>query len=222
VHVPHGNLSAAREVKIITEDAGLKTAAYGSYYRAGESEQQGLSFGSVLETACELGAPLIRVWAGTRASDAADDAYRAKVAVDARRIAGMAAAAGVAVAFEIHRNTPTDTNESARRLMEEVDHANVKTYWQRPVGSTFDYASEGLHTMLPWLTNLHVFHWADGQRRPLKEGEDDWRRLLPTVCRERNAERFALIEFVRNDEPDAFIADAQTLNEWIRNCTEGS
>jgi len=44
---------------------------------------------------------------------------------------------------------------------------------------------------------------------------------MAIVCRESNAERFALIEFVQNDDPHAFIADAQTLNEWIRKYATG-
>ncbi len=35
IHVPQGDLKKAREVRKMTQDAGLMTAAYGSYYRAG-------------------------------------------------------------------------------------------------------------------------------------------------------------------------------------------
>ncbi|MET0262082.1 MAG: sugar phosphate isomerase/epimerase, partial [Rariglobus sp.] len=38
IHVPHGDLARAREVRELTLEHGLKTAAYGSYYRAGQSE----------------------------------------------------------------------------------------------------------------------------------------------------------------------------------------
>src|SRR6185312_13188931 len=64
IHVPHGNGARAREVKEMTAEAGLTVAAYGSYYRAGQADSSGLTFDAVLETALELGAPLIRVWAG--------------------------------------------------------------------------------------------------------------------------------------------------------------
>ncbi|HNC24059.1 MAG TPA: sugar phosphate isomerase/epimerase, partial [Opitutaceae bacterium] len=64
IHVPHGNLARAREVREMTQEAGLSVAAYGSYYRAAQSEADGLAFEHVRATAVELGAPTIRVWAG--------------------------------------------------------------------------------------------------------------------------------------------------------------
>ena len=118
VHVPHGEIDVAREVAQMTRDAGLLVAAYGSYYRVGVSEADGLAFERVLETAMALGAPTVRVWAGNRGSADADESYRAAVVDDARRIAVLAHAAGITVSFEYHRNTLTDTNASAHRLLE--------------------------------------------------------------------------------------------------------
>ena len=51
IHVPHGDLDAAVSAARCTRDAGLEVSSYGSYYRTGVSEQEGLSFESVLETA---------------------------------------------------------------------------------------------------------------------------------------------------------------------------
>ena len=44
VHVPHGEIALARDVAQMTRDAGLLVAAYGSYYRVGVSEADGLAF----------------------------------------------------------------------------------------------------------------------------------------------------------------------------------
>src|SRR6476469_730727 len=74
VHVPHGDVARAREVRDRTADAGLEVAAYGSYYRVAKSEADELPFERVLNTAQALGAPLIRVWAGKQGSAAADQA----------------------------------------------------------------------------------------------------------------------------------------------------
>src|SRR6187549_164575 len=62
VHVPAGDAGRAREVRAMTEDAGLSIVAYGSYYRAGEEDEA--AFAPVLDSACALGAPAIRIWAG--------------------------------------------------------------------------------------------------------------------------------------------------------------
>jgi len=62
IHVPHGDLTAASRVRSFTEQAGLRTSAYGSYYRVGQNEPDENSFDRVLETAQALDAPTIRVW----------------------------------------------------------------------------------------------------------------------------------------------------------------
>lgn len=132
VHVPHGDLGAAESVRGLCRDAGLRIASYGSYYRLGSSEQNGLPFQSVLDSARALGAPVIRVWAGERGSAETDDAGRRAVSQDARRVVELAAAAGVAVAFEWHGNTLTDDLVSGLSLL--ADAPGAATYWQPPLG----------------------------------------------------------------------------------------
>ena len=66
--------------------AGLVVAAYGSYYRVGHDDPA--PFESVLDTAVELGAPLVRIWAGRSGSAEADDAYWTDVVTESRRRSG--------------------------------------------------------------------------------------------------------------------------------------
>ena len=220
IHAPHGEISVAREVAQMTRDAGLFVAAYGSYYRVGVSEADGLAFVRVLETAMALGAPTVRVWAGKRGSADADEAYRAAVIEDARRIAVLAHAAGITVSFEYHRNTLTDTNASAQRLLEEVAHPNVRTYWQPPVAVSPAECLRGLDAVSDYLSNAHVFQWAvttpvgAADRRPLAEGAGVWRQYLERIAA-TDRDHFALLEFVRDDAPEQFLADARVLNALL-------
>ncbi|HZG75644.1 MAG TPA: hypothetical protein VEZ72_07275 [Paenibacillus sp.] len=89
LHVPHGDVEAARRVARLTAEAGLAVAAYGSYYRIGV--EQPYSFDDVLASASALGAPAVRVWAGDRGSAVADGAWRALATSEANRIAEAAA-----------------------------------------------------------------------------------------------------------------------------------
>jgi len=220
VHVPHGEIDVAREIAQMIRDAGLLVAAYGSYYRVGVSEADGLAFERVLESALILGAPTVRVWAGNRGSADADQAYRVAVIEDARRIAVLAHAAGITVSFEYHRNTLTDTNSSAHRLLEEVGHPNVRTYWQPPVAMSPAECLEGLDAVSDYLSNAHVFRWvatspmAAADRRPLAEGAEVWRQYLERIAA-TDRDHFALLEFVRDDAPEQFLADARVLNAWL-------
>lgn len=213
VHVPHGDVRLAAEVGRMTRDAGLRVAAYGSYYRVGDNPDFG--FDAALAAAEALGAPLLRVWAGRAGSATAASDYRRRVAEDAMKIAGEAALKGIRVAFEFHGGTLTDTTESAIRLLADAEHPNLFCYWQPPVGWRQAECETSLEAILPRLAALHVFHWADDRRRlPLALGEEGWRPLLKRVaaaCPDRAIP--ALVEFVRDDSPEAFLEDARTLRQ---------
>ena len=216
IHVPHGDTRRAAEVRRMTADAGLSVAAYGSYYRAGVSEQEGLAFASVLDTAVALGAPTLRIWAGRKASADTDAAGRARVADDCTRIAGLAAAAGLRVASEFHGGTLTDDDASTAAFLAAVPHPNFSTYWQPRNGVLPEDNLEGLRRVLPRLAHLHVFHWwpDPGTRRPLAEGTDRWCRYLELAA-SVPGDRFAMLEFVAGDNPAVLATESATLRQWL-------
>lgn len=216
IHVPHGNLARAREVRKLTQDAGLTVAAYGSYYRAVASEAADLPFANVLETAVELGAPVIRVWAGVAGSAAASPELRAQVVADLRRIAMLAAAARVGVSLEFHNGTLTDTADSTVRLLAEVNHPNLSTYWQPPLELDTAQCLQDLRSLLLWLTHVHVYHWrpAPMERLPLAAGAERWRSFLDLAAT-APGDRYAMLEFVEGDAPASFLRDAATLKSWL-------
>lgn len=215
VHVPHGNLIEAARVAQLTAKAGMAVAAYGSYYRLGHTADGGPSAETVVRTAGVLGAPTIRVWAGRRGSAAADERYWAGVVDDARRIGELAAVAGLTVSFEYHRDTLTDTRESAGRLLDVLPAPAIRTLWQpRPDRDRAENLGD-LRAVLPRLTNLHVFAWTgQNERLPLSAGFDDWQAYLRTAAT-APGNRYALLEFVADDDPAQLPADAATLHKLL-------
>ncbi len=218
VHVPHGDLRRAREVRSMSASEGLLICSYGSYYRAGESEAEGLSFRAVLDSAKELGAPVIRIWAGKRGSSDANGDYRRIVAEDSLRIAGMAGREGIKVAFELHGNTLTDTRESATRLLKDANHENLFCYWQPQPQVPHEQRLEMLRDIGRKLSHIHAYHWLmeSGKlaRYPLAGGETEWSDYLAAAA-SIPGDRFVLLEFVENDSPDNFLRDAATLAGWL-------
>lgn len=210
VHCPHGDEACARHVAAATTAAGMTVAAYGSYYRVGVSEAQGLSFASVLASAVALGAPVIRVWVGASGSASTSDTQRAAIIADARRIAAMSAHSGVRVLSEWHGGTLTDTVASGLDFLQTVDHSHFATVWQPGVGLSTEAALAELTAVLPWVEHLHVFHWRQHERLPLSDGIDAWRRYL-AVSATTGKVRSAALEFVRNDDPAQLVHDAETL-----------
>lgn len=217
VHVPAGDLDQARKTARMTIQAGLNIVSYGSYYRVGCKEENTASFEEILQTAIELDAPTIRVWAGNRGSKDADPAYWENVVSDSRRIASLAQEHGISVSYEYHGGTLTDTNESAYRSMKEINHPNAGIYWQPAVGRDIDMRLEGLRRIAPWLTHVHVFHWENRNRLPLSDGEKEWKRYLRCLGGLK-AEHYALLEFVDGDDTGQFIRDASVLERLITEC----
>jgi len=218
VHVPHGDIQQAESVARWTSDAGLSVAAYGSYYRLGAPDQP--TFESVAETAHALGAPTLRVWAGNRGSAEADESYQKQVYDEAHHIAEIAKQHDLTVSFEFHDGTLTDTAQSALQLMTTVNHDNLAMYWQPPHRISIEDCTASLISLLPYLTNVHVFQWHRNhpdirERYPLQTGQSDWEIYLDYL---KNSERdhSVMLEFVRDDDPDQFRKDAKILLAWLK------
>lgn len=217
VHAPHGDLARAREVRDLTNDAGLVVSAYGSYYCAGiGSDAKNPSFDVVLDTAVELGAPTIRVWAGNVGSADADGPTRAAVVADLARCCARASQARLGISLEFHADTLADTAEGALALIAAVNHPNLSTFWQPPNGMEASDALRGLDLLLPHVRNLHVFHWWPDHhhRLPLADGADRWRAYLDRAASDGRP-RHASLEFVRGDSIDQFRADAIALDRLL-------
>lgn len=214
VHCPPGRVHLARKIATMTREEGLRVGSYGSYYRLASETQT--PFEQVVETAVALEAPTIRVWAGSKGSDKADAAYRDAVTDEAVRIADLAGKAGLRVAFEFHGNTLTDTNESAVSLLQQANHENLAIYWQPPNGRDREYRLQGLRAVLPWLVNIHAFTWRfePRQRLALAEGRAEWLEYLK-ITASTGRDHYVMLEFVRDDSPQAMLQDAATLRQWL-------
>lgn len=213
IHVPHGDLAAARRAANACGDAGILTPSYGSYFKLGASEAAGVPFRSVVDTAAELSVETVRIWAGTAGSAETDAAARGALAEEAYACAEYAAEAGMTVSLEYHGGTLTDTAESAQAFLAAVNHPALRSYWQPRAGASQASNLNELDGVLAYLTNLHVFHWPkQGTRLPLADGGSQWRSYLEKAAGVPG-ERYAMLEFVRDDDTEQYLADARTLEE---------
>jgi len=228
VHVRSGDSTTATDVRGRCRDAGVEVVSYGSYVWArNEPEDRcpvtGLSdeaddWSAALATALELGAPNIRVWAGTRPSGQSPPTQRSAVAAQLRRFASEACKLDLTISIEFHAGTLTDTAESAAALVDAVDHPALFTYWQPRDGLDDEAQLQQLRSVLPSLSHLHVFSWTDFfHRHALEHGERLWRPALGVAATPHRlpGARWALLEFVAGDDPEAFRADAATLRTWL-------
>lgn len=212
VHVPPTGENAA-EVRRMSADSGLDICSYGSYYRVGQPMD---GFLRCLDTAGELGAPVIRIWCGENViSSDLGLADRARIVEGLVKCCDIAQERGVIVAPEFHGGTLTDSLPSVDRLLTETRGVeNLRFYWQPRWDWTEEETLRALDMVRPRLAHAHVFTWRhEGKniiRLKLSEGEATWKKAMPVL-----GDCHALIEFVRDDSQSALMDDAAALKKWI-------
>ncbi|MFC5996335.1 sugar phosphate isomerase/epimerase family protein [Pseudonocardia hispaniensis] len=211
-HVPPGDIEAARAARRATQARGLGMGSYGSYHKPGHSDPA--EFAAIVATAAELGAPRIRVWAGTSGSAHTGEPERARITSALRGCVEQAAAAGLDVIVEHHVESLTDDLGSALRLHAQVGHPGLARHWQpRELPVTATCLAE-VRTLRP--TSVHAFSWgADGftERFPLAERADLWEAVLVELSGD-GADHEVLLEFVPGDSADSLRRDAASLRGW--------
>ena len=215
-HITPGNPEEAIVLRKLTVNSGLQVAGYGSYYRLGENSEPEKVFSTSLLSAELLGAPYIRIWAGHKPSTDFSFEERLLLAKEAKIICDLAQEKHIAVTLEWHRKTLTDTNESAMAFLDEVNHPNLYCLWQPTSELSVGERCEGIDLLEKRnvLKNIHVYYWlGKDTRRPLKDGYSYWQEYLSHVDSQKD--RYALLEFVMNDDDSQFLEDARTLHELI-------
>lgn len=224
VHVPPGDIDTATKVARSCARAAIACPSYGSYVRAG-TEGARAAFAGALQSAQALGASNVRVWAGTEAGMSATAADWDRAVADLQAMSGLAADAGMTVSVEYHRNTLTETVADTETLLQRAQAAGLFTYWQPVPGRGLAAWQDEIRRLSPWLGFLHVFHWHPGadrdDRRPLAEGEADWRTLMADWRQAPGwpGGRVAFLEFVADDSPQAFAADMEVLHRLCAGAT---
>lgn len=225
VHVPAGDIERAAQVATETSDAGMISCSYGSYFRAGADE----SLTPILDSAEALGVDRVRIWAGRLGSTDASDEHWAEIVARLRDAAAEADARSIGLALEFHSGTLADTAPTTLRLIAEVDHPSLSTYWQPTVGASVETVLAEYRSLAAHTTAAHVFSWWPAQERlPLRARDALWTRFFSEamgasagsasqVPGEASAPgvRDALLEFVPNDDPAMLRTEAAALRAYL-------
>jgi len=221
-HAPPGDGADLERLGQRCRDAGIAVVSYGTYLGMGQVDRGDPgAVDAVLDSAEALGTPMVRIWAefGVGPDAAADD--RERVLDATRFLADRVAARGLTAALEFHPGTITETAASANSFLDALDHPGVRTHWQPDPSLGADDALAELRAVTARLAHLHVFAWGPSgidDRHPLVDGADLWTRAIALADRDGAplpGGRYALCEYVRNDDPEQFVADAATLRSWL-------
>ena len=211
VHVPPMDITAIDAAVDASAKHGIKIASYGSYYRCTGTDEE---IAAQIETTAKLGAKIIRVWAGKKWScDATEDERRATTE-NLKRVCKAASPYGITVCPEFHGETLTDHYDSALRLYDEVGEENLRLYWQPNQFKDEEYNITSCKKIMPYCTNIHVFHWIGGDMLPLKNGETIWRKYLDIIGADGRGHSLHM-EFVCDGSEDQLYRDAELLLKWI-------
>ncbi len=200
------------EVKQKCRDAGLATPGYGSYFDVLEHGPE--QFGPVLETAGLIGADTIRVWPGWVRPEQVTEEQYIKIVDTSRNIAGQAARQGIRVAYEFHDNTCTEGGGNAMKLLGQVDHPNMLSYYQlvRPAETEWNLAN--LETVYGRLAYIHVQANDDENNFPLEDYREVWDRIISRL-RDRGYDGWLLFEFNRDNSVRQLKLDLALLKSLI-------
>ena len=201
IHVPAGDLETARRVGELTRAAGLEVAGYGSYMRCLDPAE----IAPVTETAKALQAPVIRIWTGStaRKNVSGDDAESMGNVI--RQLCDTVPE--MTVASEFHRNTFTEDADSALEMVKLVDRKNYRSSFQLYAHHDIPSAVEKIE---PFLGNVHVYSY---EHAPLADTFDIWQNLMEKFKRQ---DRTLLLEFTKDNLPENFLADAETLKKLLQ------
>lgn len=212
VHVPPGDVDRAAQVATATRDAGLAVASYGSYFRASGGEE----IAPVLDSAEALGADRVRVWAGHRGSADASELDWARTVEGLREAASEAAERNIGLALEFHSGTLADTAPTTLRLLTEVGHGALSTYWQPTVAASVDAVLDEYRALAPQTSAAHVFSWWPAtERLPLRARDSLWTRFFADALRADVPPRDALLEFLPDDDPQLLAGEAAALRSYL-------
>jgi sugar phosphate isomerase/epimerase len=226
VHAPPGGGTWIAALAARTRDAGLEVVSYGSYLgmapAAGEVDAD-----AVLDTAEQLGAPMVRVWTELGVTPDAPDAERERVTERTAALAQQIVARGLLPTLEFHPGTLTENARSANELLSLVGQPTLRTHWQPNPSLAPEIALGELSQVTAHLAHLHVFAWGPtgiDDRRPLADGAPLWTAAVELADREGAplpGRRYALCEYVRDDDPEQFVADVRVLRNWIDDIDHG-
>jgi 3-dehydroshikimate dehydratase len=221
-HAPPGGGAALEQLAARCRDAGVEVVSYGSYLGFGPADGEDPSaVTAVLDSADALGAPMVRIWAELGVGPDAAASDRQRITERTAAYVDAIVSHGLIPALEFHPYTLTETAASANALLDALGHGDVRTHWQPDPAWSPDVAVTELALVAPRLAHVHVFSWGPGgigERRALADGADLWPRALALAYQggaSLPGRRYALCEYVRDDDPDQFVADAATLRGWL-------
>ena len=216
-HAIAGEPDGAREIKRLSDEAGILISSYGSYYKCGTYEDAATEFSKHIEIAKILGAKTIRIWTGTKNFADADSEYIEKIVAELRLMSDMAKKEGIEIGCEFHNGTITNTRESSLRVCEMVGRDNFGMYFQYDPRVDIEENMRTLKDFLPILKNVHVFNVTpEIKRNSISDefGRSLWEGFVE-ILKENNKDANLILEFLPDPTLECLTIEADAVRKII-------
>lgn len=216
IHLPPCNRAQTDKIKALSASAGLSTPTYGSYFRLGLSPLPELE--SLIDTAIDLGARVVRIWGGTELVCPSDPGWDSLIRA-AKDAAAMAKERGITLAIERHIKTVSELSENAVRFLTEVDSDAMRSYWQPNQRHTHAENLRSAKELAPFTECIHAFNWQGKDKLPLAAAEAEWVEYLAEFlpyARERDLP--VLLEFMPDGRIESLATESVALDKIIKKC----
>lgn len=226
-HTPEGvDEEHLRRVRDRARANGLAIPILGSYVNPSWPEFEQKS-ADAIAIAKLLGARIIRVWAGNKNPDQADEALWQHVASSFRHFALHAADEGLTLAMEMHADTLCLTPEGVLRVIEMTGAGNLKLNYQ--VGNFAepdverDLALCGDHVVMVHAQNFRpsCCDPAKLNRSLIERGNVDYDKVC-SILAQHGFRGYVEVEFLKgeNDSEDALIESLKKDAAYLKAITE--
>ncbi len=209
VHAPCHDTARLKEIVRLQEDYGIHCSSYGTYFRLGQTPMEELS--DYIAAAKILGTRILRLWCGTKSGADMTPQEKAHLFEQCRKAAEIAEQNDVMLCMECHHGTFTQNPEDTMTLMQTIDSAHFRMYWQPFQWLDTEGSLAVAKAYAPFAEHIHVFNWKGSQKLPLGEAVDTWRTYLAVLP----APRTLLLEFMPDDRIETLPAEAEALKTIV-------
>lgn len=209
IHAPKDDLANIDRIRKLTEDAGLSCSSYGTYFFVGRDEPEQLR--DYITAARRLGVNTLRIWCPGHPYELPQEEIEKRI--DAcRQIAKIAEEENVLICAECHSGNLTHDLQSSIAFMEALNTPHFRMYWQPCELLNAEENIAFIKGVLPYITNVHVYHYTDKAHHPLAEGQAAWTEYVRALGKDR----LYILEHLPEHDPALLPQQAATLKAILQ------
>lgn len=209
IHAPFDNNESVLSIKRLSEEYGVKTSSYGTYFRIGKDKPEDII--QYFKAAKTLGTNVLRIWIGSRGSADYTSEEKKQLYNNCITAAHLAEKEGIVLCCECHPKTLTDTVDSTMELMQGVGCDNFRMYWQPNQFMSVEDNLLFAKKTAPFTVNIHVFNWKEKEKYPLSEGIQTWKKYLEYF----DGSQKLLLEFMPDDRIESLSSETEALQKIL-------